>query len=107
MKYHHQENGIPNTRFMLVLVDHGSRTNVRDPYIFYNLSGEFSHKLHYFKAWITYLEEASANTKYHHQHRGIPNTRFMSVLVDHGSSTNERDPYILYNLSREFAHKLH
>jgi hypothetical protein len=34
---------------MLVLLDHCSRTNERDPYISYNLSGEFAHKLHYFK----------------------------------------------------------
>jgi hypothetical protein len=31
----------------------------------------------------------------------------MLVLLDHGSRTNERDPSILYNLSREFAHELH
>jgi hypothetical protein len=47
MKYHHQESGIPNTGFMLVLLDHGSRKNERDTSI-YNLSREFSHKLHYF-----------------------------------------------------------
>jgi hypothetical protein len=39
----------------------------------------------------TYLEEALGITKYHHQDNGIPNTRFMSVLLDHGSGTNERD----------------
>jgi hypothetical protein len=42
----------------------------------------------------TYLEEALGNTKYHHQDRGIPNARFMSDLLDHGSRTNERDPSI-------------
>jgi hypothetical protein len=31
----------------------------------------------------------------------------MLVILDHGSKTNERDPSILYNLSREFAHELH
>jgi hypothetical protein len=55
----------------------------------------------------TYLEEALGNTKYHHQDHGNPVTRFMSVLFDHGSRTNERDPYIFYKLSREFGHKLH
>jgi hypothetical protein len=55
----------------------------------------------------TYLEEALGNTKYHHQDHGIPNTICMSVLLDNGSRTNERDPSIFYNLSGEFAHKLH
>jgi hypothetical protein len=55
----------------------------------------------------TYLEEALGNKKYHHLGSGIPNTRLMSVLLDHGSRTNERDLNILNNLSGEFAHKLH
>jgi hypothetical protein len=53
IKYYHQNRGIPNTRFMLVLFDHGSRKNERDPSIFYNLSSEFAHKLYYFKVSIT------------------------------------------------------
>jgi hypothetical protein len=48
-KYHHQDSGIPNTGFMLVLLDNGSRTNERDPSIYNNLSGEFAHRLHYFE----------------------------------------------------------
>jgi hypothetical protein len=48
-KYHHLGSGIPNTSFMSVLLDHFSRTNVRDSSFFYNISGEFAHKLHYFK----------------------------------------------------------
>jgi hypothetical protein len=55
----------------------------------------------------TYLEEAFVNTKYHHHDHGIPRTRLMSVLLDHGSRTNKRDPSIFYNISREFGHKLH
>jgi hypothetical protein len=55
----------------------------------------------------TYLEEALGNKKYHHLDSGIPSTRLMAVLLDHGSMTNERDSYIFYNLSLEFAHKLH
>jgi hypothetical protein len=55
----------------------------------------------------TYLEEVLGNTKYHHQDRDIPNARFMSVLLDNGSRTNERDPSIFYNHSRDFVHKLH
>jgi hypothetical protein len=53
------------------------------------------------------LEVALGNTKYHHQDSGIPNTGFMLVLLDHGSRTNERDPSIFYNFSREFPHELH
>jgi hypothetical protein len=56
---------------------------------------------------MDYLEEALGNTKYHPLGSGIPNTRFISVFLDHGSKTNERDPSILYNLSGEFAYKLH
>jgi hypothetical protein len=52
-------------------------------------------------------EVALGNTKYHHQDSYIPNTGFMLVLLDHASRKNERDPSILYNLSREFAHELH
>jgi hypothetical protein len=48
-KYHHQESYIPNAGFMLVFLDHGSRTNERDRTIFYNLSREFAHELHYFE----------------------------------------------------------
>jgi hypothetical protein len=55
----------------------------------------------------TYLEEVLGNMKYHHQDRGIPNTRFMSALLDHSSRTNRRDPSIFNNLTGEFAHKLH
>jgi hypothetical protein len=40
------------------------------------------------------LEEALVNNKYHHLGSGIPSTRFMSVLLDHGSRKNERDPSI-------------
>jgi hypothetical protein len=42
----------------------------------------------------TYLEEALGITKYHHQDNDISNIRFMSVLLDHGSGTNERDTSI-------------
>jgi hypothetical protein len=34
---------------MLVLLDHGSRKKQRDPSIFYNLSRDFAHELHYFE----------------------------------------------------------
>jgi hypothetical protein len=47
-KYHHQCGGIPETGFMLVLLDHGSMTNERDQSSFYNLSIEFAHKIQYF-----------------------------------------------------------
>jgi hypothetical protein len=43
----------------------------------------------------TDLEEASGNTKYHHQDSVIPNTVFILIFFDHGSMTNERDPSIL------------
>jgi hypothetical protein len=55
----------------------------------------------------TYLEEALGNTKYRHQDSGIPNTRFMLVLLYHGSRKTSGDPYIFYKLSGEFAHRLH
>jgi hypothetical protein len=55
----------------------------------------------------TYLEEALGITKYDNLGSGIPYTIFMSVLLDHCSRKNNRDPSICYNLSREFAHKLH
>jgi hypothetical protein len=48
-KFHHLDSSIPKTRFMSVLLDHGSRTHVRDSSIFNNISGEFDHKLHCFK----------------------------------------------------------
>jgi hypothetical protein len=105
-KCHHQDSGIPNTGFMLVLLDRGSRTNERDQSMFYNLSGEFAHKLHYFEL-ATYLEEALGNTKYHHQDSGIPKTVFIPVLLDRGSRTTGGDSFIFYKLSGEFAHKLH
>jgi hypothetical protein len=42
----------------------------------------------------TYLEDALGNKKYHHLGSGIPNTRLISILFDHGSMTNETDPSI-------------
>jgi hypothetical protein len=48
-KYHHQDGGIPNIGTTLVLLDHVSRTDERDQYILYKLSGRFAHKLHFFK----------------------------------------------------------
>jgi hypothetical protein len=48
-KYHHLCSGIPNKGLMLVLVDHRSSINERDPSMFYNLSRELANKLHYFK----------------------------------------------------------
>jgi hypothetical protein len=47
----------------------------------------------------TYLEEELGNTKYHHQESGIPNTRFVLVLLDYGSRTTKRYPSISNNLS--------
>jgi hypothetical protein len=41
-KYHHEDSEIPITIFMLVLLDHGSRTSERDPSIFYYLSRDFA-----------------------------------------------------------------
>jgi hypothetical protein len=105
-KYHHQDRGIPNTGFRSVLLDHGSRTNEWDPSIFYNLSSEFPHKLPLLLNLATYLEEALGITKYHHQEGGIPNTGFVSVLLDHDSRKNEWDPSIFLNLPSEFSHKL-
>jgi hypothetical protein len=37
-KYHHQDGGIPNTGIRLVLLDHGSMVDERDPSIYFNLS---------------------------------------------------------------------
>jgi hypothetical protein len=102
-KYHHQDSGIPKTVFIPVLLDHGSRTTGGDSFIFYKLSGQFAHKLHSFEVGhATHLEVALGNTKYHHHDSGIPNTASMSVLLDNGSRTNERDPSIYNNLSGEF-----
>jgi hypothetical protein len=55
----------------------------RDPFIVYNLSREFAHKLHYFEVG-TDLEEILGSTRYHHLDSGIPNTGFILVLLDHG-----------------------
>jgi hypothetical protein len=52
-KYHHQDGGIPETGIRWVLLDHGSMVNERDQSIFYNLSWQFSHELHYLKVGIT------------------------------------------------------
>jgi hypothetical protein len=52
-KYYHQDGGIPNTGIRLVLLDHGSMLDERDPYIFYILSGQLTHELHYLKVRIT------------------------------------------------------
>jgi hypothetical protein len=53
-KYHHQDGDIPNTGSRLVLLDHGSMVEERDPSICYTISRQFDHELHYFKVGITY-----------------------------------------------------
>jgi hypothetical protein len=64
----------------------------RDPSICYNLSGQSSHKLHYFKLDHLYLEVVLGSTKYHHQDSGIPRTGIRLILLDHGSMVDERGP---------------
>jgi hypothetical protein len=83
-----QDSGIPNTGFMLVLLDHGSRTNERDPPIFITFPESLPMNYTTLKLAID-LEVALGNKKYHHLGSGIPNTRVMSVLLDHGSRTTE------------------
>jgi hypothetical protein len=91
---------------MLVLLNHGSRTNERDPSILYNLSREFAHELHYFEVGhqprSDIREHQIASPGQWNSKKG-----FMLVLLDHCSRTNERDASIFYNLSGDFAHELH
>jgi hypothetical protein len=89
-KYHHMGSGITNKRFMSVLLDHCPRTNERDPSVFIIFSERLP--INYTTLQLaTYLEEALGNNKYHHLRSGIPNTRFMPVLLDNCSRINERD----------------
>jgi hypothetical protein len=85
-KYHHLGSGIPNTRLMSVLLDHCSRTNESDPSIFI-IFLESLPTTYTTSKLASDLEEALGNKKYHHQDRGIPNTRLMSVPLDHGART--------------------
>jgi hypothetical protein len=87
-KYYHQDSGIPNTGFMLVLLDHSSRKNERDPSILIIFPESLPINYTTLKL-ASYLEDALGYKKYHHQGSGIPNTRFMSVLLDHGSRTTK------------------
>jgi hypothetical protein len=66
--------------------------------------------LTYFSGILSFsasLEVALRTTKYHHQEGGIPNTGITSILLDHGSLTDERDTSIFNKLYGQFAHKLH
>jgi hypothetical protein len=53
----------------------------------------------------SYLEVVLGRTNYHHQDGDIANTRFMWLLLYHGSWTNGRDPSIFYTLSEQFDHE--
>jgi hypothetical protein len=53
-KYHHQDGDISNKVIGLILLDHGSMVDERDPSIFNTLSKQFDHELHYFKVGITH-----------------------------------------------------
>jgi hypothetical protein len=78
---------------MLVLLDKFSRTNEMDSSIFTIFPERLP--INYLTLKLaTYLEEALGNKKYHHLGSGIPNTRLISILFDHGSMTNETDPSI-------------
>jgi hypothetical protein len=83
-KYHHHDSGIPNTGLMLDLLDHGSRTNERDPSIFKVFPKRLPINYTTLKL-ATDLEEALRNKKYHHLGNGIPKTGLMSVLLDNCS----------------------
>jgi hypothetical protein len=75
-------------------------TDERDPYILYDLSGQFTHTLHNFKLGHLYLEVALGITKCHHQDGGIPRTGMRLILLDHGSMADERGAFIFLWTSR-------
>jgi hypothetical protein len=52
-KYHHQDGDIANIQFMWLLLDHGWMVDERDTSIFYTISEQFDHELHYFKIGMT------------------------------------------------------
>jgi hypothetical protein len=68
---------------VLTLLDRGSRANERDPSIYIAFPESLTINYTTLKL-ATDLEEAFGNSKYHHPGSGIPNTGFMSVLLDHG-----------------------
>jgi hypothetical protein len=78
----------------------------KDPSIFYTLSRQFYHELHYFKVGITHKRHYDTK-KNHHQDSDIANTQFTWLLLYHGSWTNGRDPSIFYTHSEQFDHELH
>jgi hypothetical protein len=61
-KYHHLVSGIPNTRLMLVLFYHGSRTKERDPSVFIVFPTSLPMMYTTLKL-ATYLEEVFGNNK--------------------------------------------
>jgi hypothetical protein len=79
----------------------------RDPSILYNLSGQFTHTLHYFKLGHLPRSGIRKLNICKHQDGDIPNTGIRLILLDHGSMVDERDPSICLNLSCHFAHELH
>jgi hypothetical protein len=105
-KYHHQDSGIPSTRLMPVLLNHGSITNERDPSIFHNLSGEFAHKLHYFK--VGYISRRDIRKQYVSSH-GQWHYKHLIHVSPIGSLLSDKlkGSIFLNIISREFAHKLH
>jgi hypothetical protein len=91
--HHHKDGDIPNTGIRLVLLDHGSIVDERDPSIFKTFPVSFP--MNYTTSNLaTYLEVVLGSSKYHHQDGDIPNTGSRMVFLDHGSMVDESDPSI-------------
>jgi hypothetical protein len=60
---------------MSVILDHGSLTNGRDQSIFYNVTGEFAHKWHYYKdlTILTNIQCVAFPTLKHYDNMNITN----------------------------------
>jgi hypothetical protein len=55
----------------------------------------------------TYLEVVVGRKKYNHEDSDIPRTGIRFVVFDNGSMVYDRDPFIVYTLSRQFGHESH
>jgi hypothetical protein len=81
--YHHQDCDTRNTGNMVVLLDHVSWTNGRDPSIFILFLNSLTMKYNTSNL-ATYLEVVWGWTTYHHQDGDTPNTEIMLVLCYNG-----------------------
>jgi hypothetical protein len=75
-------------------------------FLFFFKLDYFWHTFHVLSVWAS-LQVARERREYQHEDNDIANTQLTWLPLNNCSMTHEREPYMFYNLSCQFAHELH